>query len=175
MVMRFKNDAKVGVGGLAILTGTLVSLLALSSGSASAVSHSLLTPAQVPSHAVPRLSTGISQALADRTDQFVSRPSATTINPLAIPSGAWQPLGPAPIGPPFLAGGGFYGGVNSGRVTATVVLPSGPLAGRVVIGTAGGGIWTSDNKGSTWTARSDTAASLAIGSVAIDPSNPNHL
>jgi hypothetical protein len=49
------------------------------------------------------------------------------------------------------------------------------LAGRLVLGTAGGGIWTSDNGGASWTARSDNAPSLAIGSLAIDPANPLHL
>ena len=56
-----------------------------------------------------------------------------------------------------------------------VTIPSGALAGRVVAGSAGGGIWTSDDSGTTWTPRTDTASNLAIGSVAIDPSNVNHL
>jgi uncharacterized repeat protein (TIGR01451 family) len=55
------------------------------------------------------------------------------------------------------------------------VIPSGTLSGRVVAGTAGGGIWTSDNGGTSWTARTDSAADLAVGAVAVDPSNPNHL
>jgi hypothetical protein len=116
---------------------------------------------------------GLRQALADRPDPVsravVGKPAAS------IPSGAWQPLGPAPIGPPFLAGGGFYGGVNSGRVTGLVVISAGALAGRVVVGTAGGGIWTSDDGGTVWTPRTDAVADLAIGSVTVDPSNANHL
>ena len=95
--------------------------------------------------------------------------------PSPLPGGAWLPLGPAPLGPATLGGGGFYGGVNSGRVTGLAYIPSGPHAGRVVAGTAGGGIWTTDNNGSVWTARSDFAPSLAIGSVAVDPSHPEHL
>ena len=89
-------------------------------------------------------------------------------------SGTWQPLGPAPVGPPYLFGG-FYGGVNSGRITGLTVIPSGAHAGRVVAASAGGGMWTSDDNGTTWTARSDNAATLATGSVTVDPSNPNHL
>ena len=42
-------------------------------------------------------------------------------------------------------------------------------------GTAGGGIWTSDDNGTTWLPRSDAAADLAIGAVTVDPSNSNHL
>jgi hypothetical protein len=116
---------------------------------------------------------GIGQALADRPDAG-SQPS-TRVTPFVLPSGTWMPLGPAPIGPPYLAGGGFYGGANSGRITGLTRIPSGTLAGRVVAGTAGGGIWTSDANGTTWTARSDTAPDLAIGAVTVDPKNPNHL
>jgi hypothetical protein len=92
-----------------------------------------------------------------------------------LPSGTWQALGPAPIGPPYLVSGGFYGGVNSGRITGLAVIASGTHAGRVVAGTAGGGAWTSDDNGTTWTPRTDQAASLAIGAVADDPTTPDHL
>ena len=112
-----------------------------------------------------------SQAAADRPDPY--KPVSVPAGP--VPSGAWQPLGPAPIGPPYLFAGGFYGGVNSGRITGIAVITSGALLGRVVAATAGGGMWTSDNGGTTWTPRSDNAATLAIGSVTVDPSNQNHL
>ena len=92
-----------------------------------------------------------------------------------LPAGTWRALGPAPVGPPFLYRGGSFGGVAAGRVTSVLVIESGSHAGRVVIGSAGGGIWTSDNGGKTWTARTDSAPDLAIGAVAIDPNNPNHL
>jgi hypothetical protein len=39
-----------------------------------------------------------------------------------LPVGAWKPLGPAPLGPPYLASGGTFGGPNSGRVTADLVI-----------------------------------------------------
>jgi uncharacterized repeat protein (TIGR01451 family) len=122
---------------------------------------------------VPPPIRGMKQALADRPDP-VSRRSARSAA-AAVPSGGWQPLGPAPIGPPYLSGGGFYGGANSGRITALVSLASGLHPGRVVAGTAGGGIWTTDNSGTTWSPRTDYAANLAIGAMAADPSNPNHL
>jgi hypothetical protein len=116
---------------------------------------------------------GQGQARADRPDPV--SPSLVRGSGAAIPTGTWTALGPAPIGPPYLASGGSYGGANSGRITALVTIPSGTLAGRVVAGTAGGGIWTSDNTGTSWTARTDTSANLAIGAVAVDPKNPNHL
>ena len=113
-------------------------------------------------------------AVADHRDPPSPAHPMSPSSPL--PTGTWQPLGPGPpIGPPYLASGGFYGGVNSGRITGLAVIPSGSHAGRVVAGTAGGGLWTSDNNGATWTPRSDQAPSLAIGAVADDPSSPDHL
>jgi uncharacterized repeat protein (TIGR01451 family) len=116
---------------------------------------------------------GLRQALADRPDPVSRRSVSGPLVP--IPVGAWQPLGPAPIGPPYLEFGGFYGGVNSGRTTGLASVPSGLHPGRLVAGTAGGGIWTSDDNGTTWLPRSDAAADLAVGAVAVDPSNSNHL
>ena len=115
------------------------------------------------------------QAMADRPDPSTRRSQAPPPPSGSIPAGSWHALGPAPIGPPYQAGGGFYGGVNSGRITGATVIASGSLAGRIVTATAGGGIWTSDDNGLTWTARTEGAATLAIGSVTVDPSNPNHL
>ncbi len=126
-----------------------------------------------PSPIRPAPIRGLDRACADRADAFSTFRAKASV--ASIPSGIWQPLGPAPIGPPYLGSGGGYGGANSGRITGLVVIPSGAHQGRIVVATAGGGLWTSDDSGSTWAARSDTAADLAIGSVAVDPSNANHL
>ncbi len=115
------------------------------------------------------------QAATDRRDQFV-RPSVPSPSPaVSLPNAAWSPLGPAAIGPSALQGGGNFGTPNAGRVESPVTIPSGAHAGRIVIGTAGGGIFTSDDNGATWTARTDQTASLAIKGIAVDPSNPMHL
>jgi hypothetical protein len=127
------------------------------------------TPAQLPIVPVPR----VGPLPADRPDP-VTRPLAAA--PLAqSPTGTWEPLGPAPIGPSALSNGLTYGGSSSGRITAVDVIPSGAHAGRIVAGSAGGGIWTSDDGGATWTARSDSAPNLAIGALTIDPADANHL
>ncbi len=162
------------VGATACLV-TLVSGSVVASGGVSTAASSAAPPAPAPHVVPPSPVVGLNQARADRPDRYIPRPGSALARPMVIPSGTWQPLGPAPIGPPFLAGGGFYGGVNSGRVTSVVVIPSGTYAGRVVIGSAGGGIWTSDDNGTSWTSRTDDAATQAIGSLAIDPSNPDHL
>ena len=108
-------------------------------------------------------------------------PSALPLHPLLpllavpTPGGTWSPLGPAAIGPSTNFGGGFYGGENAGRITGLASLSSGTHAGRVVAATAGGGIWTSDDNGAHWTSRTDTAVTQAMGAVAVDPSNNEHL
>ena len=112
--------------------------------------------------------------VSSHRDPFVPGRTPAAVG-AAVPVGSWIPLGPAAEGPSFLSGGGFYGGVNSGRITGLVSIPSGSHLNRVVAGTAGGGIWTSDDSGTTWTARSDQAPTLSVGSVSVDPSNPDHL
>jgi len=71
-------------------------------------------------------------------------------------------MGPMPIQSP-------YWGNNAGVVTAIAVDPTD--ASTVYAGTVGGGVWKSTNSGATWKPISDLAPSLAIGSLAIDPSN----
>jgi hypothetical protein len=82
----------------------------------------------------------------------------------------WIPLGPAPIP------NGQTTGVTqavSGRVTVIAVHPANENI--VYVGTAQGGLYRSLNGGATWTALTDNALSLVIGSIAIDPLNPSTL
>jgi uncharacterized protein (TIGR03437 family) len=75
----------------------------------------------------------------------------------------WRFLGPKPTGPPFVA--------TSGRVTALAVDPRDSLT--VYLGAAGGGIWKTTDGGANWGPLADDAPSLVIGSLALDPSNPD--
>jgi MBG domain (YGX type)/Bacterial Ig-like domain (group 3) len=82
----------------------------------------------------------------------------------------WVPLGPAPIP------NGQTTAVTqavSGRVTVIAVHPANENI--VYVGTAQGGLYRSLNGGATWTALTDNALSLAIGSIAIDPLDPSTL
>ena len=83
-------------------------------------------------------------------------------------SGPWTPLGPTPIT------NSFYGAQNTGRVDSLAVVPSGPNAGEIFIGAAGGGVWSSTDGGKTWQTHTDQVSTgLAIGALAIDPTNPS--
>lgn len=89
---------------------------------------------------------------------------------VAVPNFAadWSSLGPAPITQ------SFYGGNNSGRVDSAAVVQSGPNAGEIFIGTAGGGVWSSADNGATWASHTgQVATGLAIGALAIDPASPS--
>src|SRR5262249_42606993 len=82
----------------------------------------------------------------------------------------WTPLGPAPIP------NGQTTGVSqavSGRVTAIAIHPT--HENIVYVGTAQGGVYRSLNGGTSWTPLTDSALSLAVGSIVIDPLDPTTL
>ncbi|MEJ2369127.1 MAG: hypothetical protein P8Z49_12505 [Acidobacteriota bacterium] len=81
--------------------------------------------------------------------------------PVPLAYYSWTPLGPS----------AYYDGsdVNSGRATALWVDPSNK--NHIIMGTADGGVWETTNQGSAWTSIFDTAASLSIGCLAVDPNN----
>ena len=70
----------------------------------------------------------------------------------AVPNNGWKALGPGNIG---------------GRTLAIYIDPNN--TSHLIIGTAGGGIWNSTNGGQSWTAVNDFMASLAVSSLAEDP------
>ncbi|HYV24698.1 MAG TPA: hypothetical protein VE969_05625 [Pyrinomonadaceae bacterium] len=86
--------------------------------------------------------------------------------PLFI-GGAWTAIGPAPLP------NGQGSTATTGRVTSIAVDPTN--ANKVYLGTAQGGVWRSLNGGTTWEAIFDSADSLAIGALAVAPSNPTIL
>ncbi|HLK51703.1 MAG TPA: putative Ig domain-containing protein [Bryobacteraceae bacterium] len=73
----------------------------------------------------------------------------------------WTSIGPAPIT-------GSAG--PTGRITSLAVDPSN--SNHWLLGSAGGGIWSSANAGATWAPLTDAQPSLAIGSVIFAPGNP---
>jgi hypothetical protein len=64
--------------------------------------------------------------------------------------------------------GAAYAAPNSGRIDSLAVSPN----GTIFVGAAGGGIWSSTNKGASWTTTTDhLSTGLAIGALAADPTN----
>jgi photosystem II stability/assembly factor-like uncharacterized protein len=61
--------------------------------------------------------------------------------------------------------------INSGRVADFAVTPG--KRHRYFVATASGGVWKTDNAGTTWTPVFDKEGSYSTGCVTIDPSNPN--
>ena len=105
----------------------------------------------------------------------------TTVTPSTTSTtgyGGWVPLGPSPIN--SNASGSLeeqdYGPVT-GRATSVVVDPGDPTGNTVYLGGAYGGLWKSTNAAAsnpaavTWTPLIDQQATLAVGSVAVQPSN----
>src|SRR5579872_389730 len=83
----------------------------------------------------------------------------------------WTALGPVPIRNETADfGGDPIGGPlasASGKVTAIAVDPT--TAGRLFIGTSGGGVWMSTNGGASFAPIFGSQPTLAIGSLALDP------
>ncbi|MEM9405788.1 MAG: glycosyl hydrolase, partial [Acidobacteriota bacterium] len=70
-------------------------------------------------------------------------------------------LGFRSIGPGFM----------SGRVADIEIHPSNP--NRWVLGVASGGVWITENAGTTWKPVFDGQSSYSVGAVTIDPNDPH--
>lgn len=76
------------------------------------------------------------------------------------------------MGPTAIPKGQTYGGARvlvTGRVTDIVLDPTVP--NTIYCATAQGGVWKTIDGGKNWVAKSDNEVSLAIGALAMDPSN----
>jgi uncharacterized repeat protein (TIGR01451 family) len=82
--------------------------------------------------------------------------------------GAWAPLGPNPIVQGLRTPGSQRFGAMAGRIGALAFRPS---TGQFILGAAQGGIWLYDPATKQWSPKSDNAPSLAIGALAVAPSN----
>jgi hypothetical protein len=84
----------------------------------------------------------------------------------------WRPLGPdsIPNGQTYGTGGNNRVPV-SGRVVGIFVDPTDPH--HLVLCSAGGGLWGSQDTGATWHPLTDNAPTLSMGAIAHAPSSPN--
>jgi hypothetical protein len=71
------------------------------------------------------------------------------------------------IGPGSLQSGG---GLVSGRIAGIAVDPTN--ANNIYIAAAGGGVWKTTNGGTSWTPLTDNQVTLAMGAIAIAPTDP---
>ena len=93
------------------------------------------------------------------------------LTPATFGASNWIELGPTAI-----PNGLTYGGASvifTGRVTEIVQHPTD--ASIIYVATSRGGVWKTEDAGVTWTPKSDNEASLAIGALALAPSNPQVL
>ncbi|MEO1323370.1 MAG: glycosyl hydrolase [Pseudomonadota bacterium] len=67
------------------------------------------------------------------------------------------------IGPAFM----------SGRIGDILIVPDDPATWYVAVGS--GGVWKTENAGTTWTSLFDGQGSYSIGSLGADPSDPNRI
>jgi hypothetical protein len=91
----------------------------------------------------------------------------------AITGTVWAPIGPSPIIEKGCCGSAITFAAN-GRVNSIAVDPTN--SDRLYLGASGGGVWKSEDRGSTWTPLTDEQVSLGIGSshaIAIDPNDPS--
>jgi photosystem II stability/assembly factor-like uncharacterized protein len=83
-----------------------------------------------------------------------------------MPAINWVSLGPTP---------GYY--FNYGNISSRVVTgtfdPTNP--NTIYIGPANGGVWKSMDNGVNWTPLTDEQASMAMGAIAVDPTNSNNV
>ena len=105
---------------------------------------------------------------AQAAQQMISAQNQASKGPQIAPS--WSPLGPNPIVQIARSAPNYdYYGV-SGRVSALAVRSSPPYT--IYLGAAQGGVWASTNSGG-WVPLTDNLGSLAIGAIALAPSNEN--
>ena len=100
--------------------------------------------------------------MLEREGMLLRQPSGAAEQLIPPSTTMWTPIGPQPTV------GTFFGN-TSGRVTALAVDPTDPSI--VYLGGAQGGVWKTTNGGTTWTQLTDSQPSLAVGSIAIDPSS----
>ena len=107
------------------------------------------------------------QALAERdAESALEAPMGMPVNATLA---NWTPLGPLAV-PNGQTVGGSARVLISGRVTS--IAPHPTNGNRIYIGTSRGGVWRTDDGGTTWAALGDDQPSLAIGALAIGVDDP---
>jgi hypothetical protein len=100
----------------------------------------------------------------------IQQPRANVAPPSPPYAGlAWHLIGPQPTMP--LGSTAGTPGATSGRVTAIAIDSTDTTGETVYIGGADGGVWKTTDGGVSWAPLTDSQPTLAIGALAIAPSN----
>ena len=83
----------------------------------------------------------------------------------------WTNIGPTKAN--FARNGVTLNVTDSGRINAIATNPSNPST--IYIAVSGGGLWKSTDGGAFWQAKTETLGTLSIGTVEMDPNDPNVL
>jgi uncharacterized repeat protein (TIGR01451 family) len=109
----------------------------------------------------------LDQAAALRESASVKSRGMTAATSYATRGGTWNQVGPSPI-------------VQNGRTTNNFQAVAGRIGalairkdGTVILGAAGGGVWTYDASTKMWTSRTKDSDTQTVGALAIAPSNDN--
>ena len=111
--------------------------------------------------------------LASKPPQAAAKPGAPAATPAASPK-----AGPASE-PASLVTADLFSGlafrnigpaIMSGRISDIVIHPKRAATWYVAVGS--GGVWKTENAGTTWTPVFDAQPSYSIGCITLDPSNP---
>ncbi|MCR9243526.1 MAG: hypothetical protein NXI31_00735 [bacterium] len=96
------------------------------------------------------------QAIAARERTVTA--TATLDNGAGVSPQAWTQRGPDNV---------------AGRTRSIAIDPTNPQ--RIWVGAVSGGLWKSEDGGSTWTLVDDWWSNLSVGCIALHPQNPNHI
>ncbi len=83
----------------------------------------------------------------------------------------WTNIGPTKAN--FIRNGVTLNVTDSGRINAIETHPANPNI--IYVAFAGGGLWKSTDGGALWQAKTETLGSLSVGTVEMDPNNPDTL
>ncbi len=100
---------------------------------------------------------GLAFALLSAAVSSTSAATSSTVDPALYAAAHWRLLGP----------------YRGGWASVIEGVPARP--DTFYIGSAGGGVWRTDNAGRTWVSLFDHGPSSAIGAIAVAPSNPDVL
>ena len=166
--MAARGGSRRGVAPAVVALAAAAALSAALAGCANAASRSAVPP---PPRPTAQPAVAVAPPVASERSILGAQRYASTLPEAHLrgsisASPRWRALGPEPEAP-------GWGGVNSGRVTSIALSPAAP--GTLFIGAADGGVWSSTNGGRSWTTRTGSQPDLAMGSVAVDPSDPADL